>query len=334
MAMIIAVSMISFSEAQSLDAYLNDLHQNGQLNGNILVFKKDTVLYERSFGYVDGSKDELLNQDYHFMLGSIYKEFPAVAIMQLKEKGLLTLEDHLSELLPDMPEWAMEIQLKHLLQYSSGLPKVNWGALFQSGERVNIENVLQQLNKLDSLAFTPGEDYIYSNYNPMLLMKVVERFTNKDFTTYVEQDILKAFNIEGVLIKGGYPYKDKEGMAIPFDSQYKEDDTEFDLPHFCATTRGMQKWLSKLDDFEIINQASVQQISEKAFEGDGFQSPLGHCIWVDGMIVSHIHHGSSGNYECLIKNYKKDDLMIVLLTNQKNRNLHDIADRIYAVYEE
>lgn len=45
----------------------------------------------------------------------------------------------------------------------------------------------------------------------------------------------------------------------------------------------------------------------------------------------HLHHGSSQNYECLVRDHKQDGLIIVLLTNQKHSNLHDIADTIYAI---
>ena len=55
-----------------------------------------------------------------------------IGIFQGKEEGLLSLEDNLSLFIPHLPEWANTIKVKNLLQYSSGLPKIDWDSYFQS----------------------------------------------------------------------------------------------------------------------------------------------------------------------------------------------------------
>ncbi|WP_017731586.1 hypothetical protein [Nafulsella turpanensis] len=73
----------------------------------------------------------------------------------------------------------------------------------------------------------------------------------------------------------------------------------------------------------------MQLLSEEAMEGDNIQSPLGRCDWEGDDIQLHLHHGSTENYEGLVRNYKQNGLMIILLTNQEHKNLYDIADNIY-----
>ena len=109
----------------SIDIFLQEQFKDGKLNGNVLVVKDGKKIYEKSFGYADGSKKTLLDENYRFNIGSIYKEFPAVAIMQLKEKNLLRTDDKISKYLTGLPEWSEKVSIKNLLQYSSGLPTID-----------------------------------------------------------------------------------------------------------------------------------------------------------------------------------------------------------------
>ena len=323
--------LLGCNRIHDIDSYLKELHAEGTFNGTILVVQNDTVLYENAFGYADGTKKHLLTSDHRFNVGSIYKEFPAVAIMQLKEEGLLTLDDNLSSFMPHLPGWAKKVTVKNLLQYSSGLPKIDWESYFQKGFGVKEEKIVQNLSTLEALEFEPGTDYLYSNYNPFLLMRIVEASSKMKFKEYVEQKILLPFEIDGVVIKEVYPYKDTSLMAIPFDENFKVDDYKAEVTLVCSSAAGMYNWFSKLDDFQIITKESMQQLSEEAISGDNIQAPLGRGDWEGDDLKLHLHHGSSQNYECLVRNYKQDGFMIILMTNQKQRNVHEIADNIYGL---
>lgn len=324
-----ATILLSCNQPDDIDTYLKELHQDGKLNGNVLVIRNDTLLYENSFGYTDETRKHPLTPEHRFAIGSIYKEFPAVAIMQLKEAGLLSLEDSLSQFLPHLPAWANKIKVKNLLQYSSGLPRIDWNAYFGQGLTVNEDRIVENLSTLEKLEFEPGTDYLYSNYNPFVLMRIVEALTGVPFKEYVEQQILTPFEIEGVVIKEAYPYQDPVLMAMPFNDEFKADDYQAEVTTICSSASGMYKWFSKLDNFGILTKESMQQLSEEAIEGNNIQSPLGRGDWENSELKLHLHHGSNGNYECLVRNYKQDGIMIILMTNQKQRNLHEIANHLY-----
>ena len=320
---------ISCRSPQDIEAFLKELHKVGKLNGNALIVRNDSVIYEKSFGYADGTRQSPLTSEYRFGIGSIYKEFPAVAIMQLEEEGRLTLEDRLSRFLPHLPTWAKEVSIKHLLQYSSGLPKIDWQSYFQQEVIVNEDNIVQDLSHLEKLTFEPGTDYLYSNYNPFLLMRIVETVANTKFEKYIEQKISTPFELGGIVIEDGYPYRDTNLMAPPINEKFEEDDYAIEVTNICSSAISMYRWFNQLDNFAIISKASMKQLSEEAIPENNIQAPLGRCDWKNDNITLHLHHGSSGNYESLVRNYPQDNLTIVLLTNQKHGNLHDMADMIY-----
>ncbi|MFK7923060.1 MAG: serine hydrolase domain-containing protein [Bacteroidia bacterium] len=305
------------------------LNENGKFNGSVLVAKSGSIVYSNSLGYADGGKTTPLSSENLFGLGSIYKEFPAVAIMQLKEKGLLSLDDSLSKHLLDLPAWADQIQIKHLLQYSSGLPRVDWQSYFQSGNGVSQKVVLEDLQKLETLSSPPGTDYIYSNYNPFLLIRIVESLSGLDFKTYLHEEILVPYKINGIAIELKYPFEGTKPYAMPFNENFEEDGMEYELMTICASPLGLYQWIEKLANFEIIKQESVKQLSQKYEEGEDYESALGSCTWENGKMTYQAHHGSTGNYEGLIRNFKSEGLAIIILTNQKNRNIHEIADKLH-----
>jgi CubicO group peptidase (beta-lactamase class C family) len=327
------ISLSGCQNNETLDTYLNELHKKGRLNGNVLVTKDGKVLYEKSFGYADGSKNTMLTKDYRFNIGSIYKEFPAVSIMQLQEKNQINLEDKISKYIPELPNWSERVSVQNLLQYSSGLPTIGWDAYFSKGINVNDNHIMEELKAVKNLEFEPGSDYLYSNSNPILLIKIIESITKSNFNEYLQENIFIPYGMDRTIIKEQYPYEDKTLMAIPFNADFKEDDYKLSVKSllFSSTARDLAKWFEQLGDFKIVNKKSVKLLSEKAKKGDDIQSPLGQTDWENDQIVEHSHHGSTANYECVARRFKREGITIVILTNRKQGNVYEISERIYEI---
>ncbi|PRX54622.1 serine hydrolase domain-containing protein [Flagellimonas meridianipacifica] len=313
---------------KSIDEYIQKQYLDGELNGNILVVRGDTILYENSFGIAHPKTKEPLTAAHRFNVGSIYKEFPGVAIMQLFEKGRLKLDDKVSYYLNDLPVWASSIGIKQLFKYTSGLPKVPWDNYIGSNNPITEELVLNDLRK-EELVFEPGSDYLYSNYNPLLLTLIVEKVTGRSFEDYVQEHIFEAAKMTDSYFAKQTPYKDEKSPAVAFDVDFNLDSYLIQEPKFLMsfTTQDLYQWLYHLHNHQIISKESVKLLSERA----GAQSPLGVLEWDNDTLEVHHHHGESGNYEAVIRYYPKDDLYIVILKNQKYENVSDMADNIHRI---
>ncbi|WKN41397.1 serine hydrolase domain-containing protein [Tunicatimonas pelagia] len=318
---------------ESIDAYLTQKHQEGKLNGNVLVIKDGETVYEKSFGYADGSKTTLLTEDYRFNIGSVYKEFPAVAIMQLVEKGQIKVDENIAKYIPELPKWSQEVTIKHLLQYSSGLPRIDWGSYFSQGINVTEAEIMDEIKNIEILDFEPGTDYLYTNNSPILLIKIVENVTNTNFNKYVTENIFIPYDMPSTVIKDQYPYEDRSLMAVPFDDEFDEDDYKLAVSGilFSSTARDLANWFQQLGYFEIVSEESVRFLSQEAKAGDNIQAPLGRCDWEDDEIIEHLHHGSSGNYECVVRRFKQEGITIAILTNQKHGNVNELSEEIYKI---
>ncbi len=298
------------------------------LNGNVLIAKNDSVIFRRSYGFADPDKTRLLTADHQFAMGSIQKELTAVAIMHLYEDGALQLDDSLSQYFPDFPRWADSVTLRHLLQYSSGLPVIEWDQYFLSGKVPNQQHLVDGLQFLPGLAFSPGTDYLYSNYNPFLLERIVELVSGLEFCIFTQEELFYPHDLNGFQFKHRYPFSDTSLIALPFDDDFNTEDIAYEISTVCATSTGLYQWFRKLDNFSLLSESSMSTLSEVAISGHNIQAPLGRCDWEDGDISLHLHHGSHGNYESLVQGYKQEGLIIVLQTNQKHGNVHDIAEEL------
>ncbi len=162
------------------------------INGNILVAEKGKILYQRSFGFAN-FKDQLPNSDSsEFTLGSVSKTLTSTAILQLKEKKKLNLDDPLIKYFPGFPY--QEIKIRHLLSHTSGLPDYD---LYQEEMKENpvkiftIRDVIPSLTRWKGpLHFKPGEKWQYVNTNFCLLALLVEKLSGLSFQKYMEKNIL------------------------------------------------------------------------------------------------------------------------------------------------
>lgn len=316
-----------------LDSILTNEYIKGELNGSILVVQNNKILFEKSYGYTDGSMNKVLTKDYRFNLGSVFKEFPGVAIMQLKEKGKLELSDPISKYLKGLPKWSTEVTVKNLLQYTSGLPNAPWRELFKNNAILKKPHLLYTIDSIKSLEFEPGTNYLYSTYNPILLIKIVEAISDLKFSDYAEKNLLVPAKMKHTVFKTEYPYNDRTNMAIPFNSDYIEDqyNIAIDFVLLSSTPRDIYNWFDHLESYKIISKKSMKTLSEEFYDlpNVNTQSPLGHLLWKGDNIQSHIHHGNSNNYECVIKSFPQKKLTIVILTNREAGEIHNLADRLY-----
>ena len=314
-----------------LDGYLQDLHTAGLLNGNVLIVRDDSVVLRRSLGWADPTARRPLTPEHRFAIGSIQKEFPAVAVMRLVEDGVVYLDDPVVDYMRGLPEWSERVTIRHLLTYSSGLPEVDWEDWFADGRVPRQEDILDSLHSRPAPGFPPGTDYHYTHYSPFLLQRIVEEVTAMDFAAFVQEELCYPYGLEGIAVKDRYPYFDTAGMALPFGEEGTLDDLSYELTTVCTTTDGLYGWVQAVDNFELLTEISVRNLSQEARHGEEVQSALGRADWSGEQMTFHQHHGSSHNYEALVRYYKREGLTIVLLTNRKQGNLHEIADTLRAI---
>jgi len=161
---------------------------------SIGLVKNDTIMYATGYGVRNIEKQNPVSERTIFHTASISKLFTSSAIIQLVNDGLISLDDKLYTIVPELKfkdERIKKISIKNLLNHTSGLPDVrdyHWENNNQSD--TSLKDYVSSLNlALDS---TPALAYSYSNLGYNLLGYVIEKKTGILFEDYLKTNILLA----------------------------------------------------------------------------------------------------------------------------------------------
>jgi D-alanyl-D-alanine carboxypeptidase len=172
--------------------YLDSLSADDSFSGTVLIAKDGIPILKNAYGMAHRSFRVPNKIDTKFNLGSMNKMFTAVAVLQLVEKGMLSLQDKIIQHVPDYPnkEIAEKITIQHLLMHSSGLGHY-WTEEFNNASKDRFKKVEDYIPLFadQPLLFEPGMQYSYSNAGYMVLGLIIERVTGDDYFNYVMKNI-------------------------------------------------------------------------------------------------------------------------------------------------
>lgn len=180
-----------------LRAEMSRLVSEDRFSGAVLVSKDGAPLFARAYGIADRSRNVPNTVDTKFNMASVTKAFTAVAILQLTERGKLSLDETLAQALPDYPnaEAAQKITIRELLGHTSGL------ADFFGEEYTSHPDTYRTLHDYlplfagKPLLFEPGTKTAYSNAGFIVLGLVVERLSGETYYAYVRDHIFRPANM-------------------------------------------------------------------------------------------------------------------------------------------
>ena len=288
-------------------------YQRGIFNGNILVAQHGKVVYQQSFGYADGSKTKPLSGNMKFDIGSISKEFNGVAIMMLAEQGRLSPDDSVQKFFPEFSSWAGSVKIKHLLNYTSGIPIMGFS------DSVIYQNLLA----LKDLTAPPGTVYIYNSANVFLQRRIIEKISGEDYNTFISRYLLLPAGMTESLVD--YPVDangiarafDNEGHNVPYDQQMKG---WVRLP-----VQDLYKWTLALHNYRLINRTSLEELGNNF---PGGESSLGTAVFKNHSLVWHQHQGSNSNYEAAFYCNIPEEITIVMMTNNQQMKVWPLKTAI------
>jgi CubicO group peptidase (beta-lactamase class C family) len=202
---------------ERLDALLDELVPIGGFSGVVLVAKDDEVMWIRAEGLADVDSETAIHPDSRFNLGSMDKMFTAVGILQLMEKGLLSLDGTVAEYLPNYPnaDIGAEITIEHLLTHTSGLVVDVFNEEFGQNPHQYRENKdYLPLFVNEPLQFAPGGQFGYSNAGFIILGLIIEELSGVSYDEYVYEHI---FEPSGMFATGAEDVEDDfADLAIGF----------------------------------------------------------------------------------------------------------------------
>lgn len=381
-----------------LDGILKPVFPDGEPGAAVLILKGDEIIFDKGYGLarlapqtLDGVDSEGSNTrrengfsgtapknifpegnaridgDTRFNIASVSKQFTAVAVLQLVQEGIISLDDPVSQFFPEFESdiW-QEIQIKHLLSHSSGVPDER-GYLTRE-EKINGDEALatEYLKTLDHRNFAPGTAYEYMNPTFTLMGFLVERVSGEPFTEYVQKHIFNPAGMDRTYYfdrnderpdaAHGYEYADVENMPEERTAgemaEGPNDWYEYDFGEetFFATrpdggiytsTHEFVKWEKALRSGTVLEQNLLQDAWTPHTRVTGspwsdYQNRpntwYGYGWFIepatDSAPLRIYHTGDNGGFKIMAARYPEQDMLILIFANRADWDRYELLMQI------
>ena len=173
-----------------IDEYMAARVERYHFNGTILLAQNGSILFCRGYGMANLEHDIPCTATTKFRLGSITKQFTAMAVLILQERGKLSVTDKVKKYLPSAPKAWDDITIHHLLTHTAGIPNYTSFPDFMKTIRnqVTLDELIAKF-KDKPLEFKPGEKFKYSNSGYIVLGKIIEIASGQPYATFMKEAI-------------------------------------------------------------------------------------------------------------------------------------------------
>ncbi len=352
--LIAALMVCSFAYSQAdkkhaIGEIVDSLAADNKFSGVVLVADKGKIIYEKAVGYRDFAKKEKLRKTDIFELASVSKQFTAMVIMMLKEKGLLNYDDLVEKYL-DIPYKG--ITIRNLLTHTSGLPDYqdimdkHWDKSKVAGNN----DIIAYLNQYaPPRLFEPGTQYTYSNTGYVLLASVAEKVSGRDFIEFCTTEIFKKVGMKHTAIRSlqekaatknfalGHIYVEERNAYVRADSFPASDYTIWlgnrkGPGRISSTAEDLLKWDAALYTNDLVNQQTLEQaftpmlLKNGTLFNYGFGWDIMKPVGQSGKFVSHT--GDNPGYRTQIIRYIGKDLTVIVLCNNASSKFAELVRKI------
>jgi CubicO group peptidase (beta-lactamase class C family) len=184
------------------------------VGGATLIMRDGRILAHHEFGQADRGRGEAMTERAIVHWASITKTLTGIAIMQLRDRGKLSLDDRVTRWIPELRQvhdayGSMDdITIRMLLSHSSGLQNPTWpwdaGKPWEPFEPTHWEQLVAMM-PYQELLFAPGSRFGYSNPAFIYLARIIEQITGDPFETYIQKNIWTPLGL-GHSYFGATPY--------------------------------------------------------------------------------------------------------------------------------
>jgi CubicO group peptidase (beta-lactamase class C family) len=218
--------------AQPFDAGVSALLKRWNIPGAaIAVAKNGQLVLARGYGYANFEAKQLMQPDSMFRIGSNSKVLTSMAILHLKDQGLINLDTKFLSILtqyqvaPGGDPRIRDITIRDLLRHSGGWDRdksgdpLSWQGSISKALSIPMPVLCPDIIRYmmgQPLDFAPGSKQVYSNFGYCILGRVIEKVSGQPYEIYVRNNVLAAMDVHAMSI--GYSHD--IGQRGPFEVKY------------------------------------------------------------------------------------------------------------------
>ena len=315
----------------------------------VMVISDGRIVHQKGYGLADLQARTPITSMTTFDLASVSKQFTAMAIMMLVESGSLSYSDPLSKFFPELPPWASEITVRHLLTHTSGIP--SYMQIFEEepagiSEEPSSREVITMLGREHAPRFAAGARYEYSNSGYVVLAQIVEKVTGKSFPEFMKERVFDRIGMTSTLVSDQIE-SPSPNRAVSYDGYWllgwrypRADYTPLNRIYgdgnVNSSLADMYRWDQALYTDTLVAQRTLSEAFEPMRLDDGTTSDYGFgwrlLEWHGRRVLQH--GGSWAGFRSNIVRVPSERLTVVILSNLRIFDVNDAAKTITGYFLE
>lgn len=310
------------SVSDAIDALIS-AYVKERFGGAVIVADRGEVILDAGYGYAIRESEVPFTTDTVAQIGSLTKQFTAIAIIDLALKGVVDFHEPVDTYFEDAAAPASSATIAQLLTHSSGMPEY-CGNDF---DRLTLDGLLSGC-MAQKLKFPPGTGIAYSNPGYSVLAAVVERVSGLPLEKYLKQEILvpNGLHDTGYMLQGetepAHGYLNGRDMGVISERIRTMDGDYWALKGnggMQSTARDMYRWYLALSGKNALTETHVKQFLTPRKRGDreNVWRAYGWGLVLDdeGCIEQVSHAGSDGVFYSYFVWRPQTDLFLYMVGN-------------------
>lgn len=324
--------------AHKMDTFLDGYCSRYRYSGILRVTRQDQILYQRCMGYSDWEAKIPMEMNHHFTLYSLSKPFCAIGLLLLVDQGLVSLDAHPSEYVPEACKFDSRVTIRSMLNHTSGMPDFGTHASTLGIPEVNWYGRARELmNAVSAFSreFEPETATQYANVNFTLAALIIENVSGMHYGDYMCRNVFEPLGMKHAYVD--YPGKFVTGRAVGYDFS---GDHLIRADADVSWMLGAGDILATVDDVYCLNRAVKYQklLKPETWKQVLTTSPVNNfgfgCTVTNWHGKKRItHNGGHVGFRTLHIQLPDDDFDIILLSNcgfGDSRN--SISEAVYKAF--
>jgi CubicO group peptidase (beta-lactamase class C family) len=324
----------------AINEVLEKTFKSDEPGAAVIVVRDGKVVFRKGYGKANLELGVPVEPDMVFRLGSITKQFTAVAILMLAEQGKLSLDDDITKFLPDYPTKGQRITIEHLLTHTSGIKSYTslpeWLALWRKD--LTVKEIID-LFKNQPMDFAPGERWSYSNSGYILLGAIIEKVSGQTYQEFVEKNIFAPLGMKhsyyDVTVRliprrvEGYS-KANEGYQ---NAAYLSMTQPFSAGALMSSVDDLALWDAALYTEKLVKQQSLKRAWTPRLLNNGKSTHYGYG-WSMSTYEGHPiieHSGGVNGFATDALRMPADRIFVAILTNKDSMSPGAVAFEVAAL---
>ncbi|MEP6620747.1 MAG: serine hydrolase [bacterium] len=313
--------------------------QEHVVGASVLVARGDQILLHKGYGFAELGLEAPAKDETSYHIVGPMMPFTGVAVLQLVERGKVSLDDDLSKYVPEFPLQGHHVSVRQLLNHTTGIVDYHYlgDAIDGTSRQPKALDELMALYAGKPWVNEPGTKWDWSITGFHLLVMIVERASGQSFEEYMKHNILDpagatatTYCDDYTLVRGlAHGYRRFENGYVPA----RENDMAFNYDlRYCSTVGDLHRMWRAVVSGKIIKPATLAMMSTA-------EGPAMHMSATDpdaryGLALSLNHedthrsrgqHGSLLGFAGSMYEFPADDLTVIVLTNTESQNAYAVG---------